>query len=153
MLKKMFIFCTILVSIVIVSQFVILDKNKKILADNPYQKTELHPKTIEQLTDKNYKNVTLPKELTAILQKEESVFVYFYTSTCTYCKKATPILVPMTQKKNIDLKMFNLLEFQEGWDDYKITKTPTIVHYQAGTETGRLEGLQSESDFERFLSP
>lgn len=152
MLKKMLIFCSIVLGVIIVSQFVILENNKKILADNPYEKDELHPKTIEQLKDNNYKNIILPQTLKHGIDDKEDHVIYFYTSTCTFCKKTTPLVVPMAEELGLDLKLFNLLEFEEGWDEYKIDKTPTIVYFKDGKEVNRTEGLKSESEFKDFLA-
>ena len=33
-------------------------------------------------------------------------------------KKQHPILTPMAEELGIDLVQYNLLEFEQGWDDY-----------------------------------
>ncbi|MNR68338.1 hypothetical protein D3C85_1928340 [compost metagenome] len=43
------------------------------------------------------------------------------------------------------MKQFNLEEFQDGWNNYKITSTPTLVYYKNGVEVDRIEGGVPES--------
>lgn len=151
MIKKMIIVCCVFLGIMFVSQVLIELKNKDLLIENPYGKKDLHPETIQQLKDENYQNIILPDELKEIINSGQEKVVYFYSSTCIYCKKTTSIVVPMTKELNIDLKLFNLLEFKSGWGEYQITKTPTIVHFKNGKEVKRIEGLQSEDEFQKFF--
>lgn len=51
----------------------------------------------------------------------------------------------------IDLKQFNLLEFEEGWDEYHIEATPTIVHFKNGQEVARIEGYYEEDVFRKWF--
>jgi len=128
-------------------------KQQKIadIGDNPYNKSDLKPATIELLDDPNYQNIILPEELDEMLDNKEDMIVYFFSSTCVYCKEATPILMPIAEEMNVDIKQFNLLEFEEGWDDYNINATPTLVRYEDGKEVERVEGLQSEEFFRELL--
>ena len=48
--------------------------------------------------------------------------------------------------------MFNLLEFEEGWDKYHIGGTPTIVHYENGKEAKRIEGYDEKAVFQDWFS-
>ncbi len=54
---------------------------------NPFGKEELHPATIDLLDDPNYQNIILPDELREALNNKETITVYFYSSTCEFCKK------------------------------------------------------------------
>ena len=56
----------------------------------------------------------------------------------TICKEATPILTPLAEELGIDLVQYNLLEFEQGWDDYDIEGTPTIVQFKDGKEVARI---------------
>lgn len=117
-------------------------KNKQALkdSDNPYGKDQLKQETIDQLNDPLYQNIIIPEDLDAMLENEETVTVFYYSPTCVYCQKATPVVVPITEELNIDMKKMNLLEFDK-MDYYDIEGTPTIVHYENGEEVGRVEGL------------
>src|SRR5699024_11943785 len=65
----------------------------------------------------------------------EAVMVYFYSPRCVYCQRTTPVLVPLTEELNIDMKKLNLLEFKDEWD---IESTPTLVHYEDRSEERRV---------------
>jgi thiol-disulfide isomerase/thioredoxin len=146
-MKKIVIFGAIIVALFAAISFMTSYQQQKKAEGNPFKKEKLHPATIEQLDDPNYQNIILPDELEKKLENKETVTVYFYSSTCPHCKKTTPIVVPLAKKMGIDLKMFNLLEFEEGWDKYKIEGTPTIVHYVDGKEVKRIDGYREEAVF------
>ncbi len=146
-MKKIIIFGTIIIALFAAIAWVTSYQQKEKVKNNPYKKEELHPATIEQLDDPNYKNLILPDELEKKLANKETVTVYFYSPTCPHCQKTTPIVVPLAKKMGIDLKLFNLLEFEDGWDKYHIDGTPTIVHYEHGKEVKRIDGYHEEAVF------
>ncbi|MGZ0084621.1 thioredoxin family protein [Caldibacillus thermoamylovorans] len=119
---------------------------------NIFHKSRLHPATVDQLDDPNYRNIILPAELKRELAAGKPLTVYFYSPLCPHCQRTTPIVVPLAKQLGIDLQLFNLLEFEEGWDDYHIDATPTIVHYEGGKETKRIEGYHDEQTFREFFS-
>lgn len=154
-LKKIIIFGSIIVILFGLLAFVTSYQNKQKIAEvgnNPYNKNDLDPATIELLDDPNYQNIILPKELDEKLKNEEDMIVYFFSSTCVYCKEATPILMPIAEKMNIHIDQFNLLEFPDGWDHYNIEATPTLVHFVNGKEVERVEGLQEEEAYKEILT-
>src|SRR4051794_23016014 len=127
-MKKVLIFLGIIIALFIALAVVTNMKNsEKVSENNPYGKDNLEQATIDLLGDENYQNIILPKELEKKLEDQEDVTVYFFASDCPYCKEATPILTPMVEELGIDLVQYNLLEFKQGWDDYIIESTPTIV--------------------------
>ncbi|MBA2871911.1 thiol-disulfide isomerase/thioredoxin [Anoxybacillus calidus] len=146
-MKKIVIFGAIILALFAAIAFTTSYQQQQKAEGNPFKKEKLHPATIEQLDDPNYQNIILPDELEKKLKNKETVTVYFYSSTCPHCKKTTPIVVPLAKEMGIDLKMFNLLEFEDGWDKYKIEGTPTIVHYVNGKEVKRIDGYREEAVF------
>ena len=58
----------------------------------------------------------------------------------------------MAEELGIDLVQYNLLEFEQGWDDYNIESTPTIVQFKDGKEVARIVGLQEEDVYRRWLT-
>ncbi|WP_227936948.1 thioredoxin family protein [Alkalihalobacillus deserti] len=118
---------------------------------NAFGKETLHPATIELKDNPNYQNIILPEELENELSKEEAVTVYFYSSTCQFCKETTPRLVPIANEKGVDLVQYNLLEFEDGWEKYDLTATPTVIHFEDGLEKGRLVGAATNEEFEQFF--
>src|SRR5690606_38195671 len=66
-------------------------------SDNTYDIREgkLSPLTRELLNDPNYQNIMLPEQLETMLDNKQSGFVYFFSSSCIYCKQTTPLLKPL----------------------------------------------------------
>lgn len=127
-------------------------KNEKAInsADNPYKKESLRQETIDQLDDPLYDNIIVPEDLDAKLANNEDITVYYYSPTCVYCQKTTPVVVPITEELNIDMKKMNLLEFDK-MAYYDIEGTPTIIHYENGEEVARISGERPEEEFRDFF--
>lgn len=125
--------------------------SKQNIADNPYGKSRLHNATVNQLDDPNYQNQILPDELESRLDNGEDLVVYFYSPECEYCREATPIVMETSQEQNVEVFLFNLLEFEEGWNEYDIQATPTLVYFKNGEEENGIVGLAEKEDYERFF--
>lgn len=144
-MKKLAIYLSIIIvlfgALFVINQQSNKAKNAK-FADNAYgiSPDKLNPETVKLLDDPNYQNLILPEQLKKKFDNKEDFFIYYYSSTCSHCKRTTPVLDPLTKELNIDVKQFNLEEFKQGWSDYKIQYTPTLVYYKAGKEVERLEG-------------
>ena len=110
--------------------------------DNPYgiREGKLSPLTREQLDNPNYQNIILPDELETMLDEKKSGFVFFFKPDCPHCVATVPILKPMIDELGIDMPMFNLLEFPEGWSDYNLEYTPSLVYFKDGQEADRIVG-------------
>ncbi|MFC4323881.1 thioredoxin family protein [Litchfieldia salsa] len=151
-MKKIIIFVSIIVVLFGGLAFATSYANKKAAEGNPYGKAKLNPATTKQLDDPNYQNQILPEELEESLKNNETLTVYFYSPTCAYCQQTTPILVPLVDDLGVDVKKLNLLEFEDGWQDFAINSTPTLIHYENGKEVKRIEGLQTEETFREWFS-
>lgn len=101
---------------------------------------KLKPETMAQLSDANYQNIIKPADLKSELNAKKDMFVYFFSTTCSHCIATTPVLNPVAKDAGVDLKQFNLWEYDTGWAEYKVTQTPTIVYYKGGKEVLRMEG-------------
>ncbi|AXR19670.1 thiol reductase thioredoxin [Bacillus thuringiensis] len=97
------------------------------------------------------KQITPDQLQSKILNKEHKV-VYFYQTNCQYCKNVTPIVIPMAEKMNINMEVINLEENPEGWKEFNIEGTPTIVNYKNGKEINRIEGEESEEMFKDWFN-
>lgn len=140
--------------ILFVALYVVVDyKNKQTIehAGNPYGKTSLKQETIDQLDDPLYQNQITPEDLDEKLANKENIVVYFYSPVCIYCLETTPMLVPLADELGVDIKKFNLYEFEEYKNKYDITGTPTLVYYENGKEIDRVRGAQSEEIFRDFF--
>lgn len=155
MRNKMLLILGVILLLFVSLYFVVDYKNKQAVdgTNNPYGKDTLAQETIDQLDDPNYQNQITPDALDELLDNGEDAFVYFYSPTCVYCQRTTPILVPLAEELNIDLKKHNLLEFEESWDTYNIDGTPTLIVYENGEEVDRISGEHSEEEFNEFLAP
>lgn len=100
----------------------------------------------------NKQNEIRVNELQNNLLKQDEKFIYFYQTNCSYCKKVSPIIIPMAKKLNIDMKILNLEEEQNGWNLFSIQGTPTIVHYKNGKEIDRIEGEYKEEEFKKWFN-
>lgn len=150
--KKVIVFSSILIllftGILAINNY----QQKEKLAGNPYQKNKLNQATIDQLDDPNYQNIILPDEMVQKIKDKESFTVYFYSPTCPHCQKTSPIIVPMASEMGIDLKLYNLLEFQEGWNQYQIEATPTVIYYENGKEVDRIVGTNAPEVFQSWFN-
>src|SRR5690625_1395049 len=140
--------------VLFVALYVAVDyQNKQTIehAGNPYGKDQLKQETIDQLDDPLYQNQIIPEDLDKKLANKEDVFVYFYSPVCIYCLETTPILVPLAEELDIDVKKLNLYEFAEQKNTYHIEGTPTLVYYENGEEVDRVNGAQTEEMFRAFF--
>lgn len=152
-MKKVIIFLAVI--IVLFAGVALLTKmqnEEKVSGDTQYNKDTLHPETVAQLDDPNYQNLILPEDLEQKLDNKEDVTVYFYSPTCSHCQRTTPIVAPLAKDMGVNLVQYNLLEFENGWDDYGIKETPTIVQYKDGKEVERIVGYQEKEVFEEWFN-
>lgn len=151
MKKNMIIFATALAVLIVVLIFVVNYQNTQQTEGNPYGKDNLEQATIDQLEDPLYQNQIQPDELEEQISSGEETTVYFYSPTCVYCQRTTPIVDPMAKELGVDMKKLNLLEFQDQGMKYQIQSTPTIVHYEDGEEVARIVGEQPVASFDSFF--
>lgn len=106
---------------------------------------------MKQLDDPHYQNLIMPDQLQKKLEEGEDVTVYFYSPTCPHCAETTPKLMPLAKEQNVDIQQFNLLEFEDGWNEYQIEYTPTLVHFENGKEKARIVGGQPPEKYKQFF--
>jgi thioredoxin 1 len=142
-MKKMMIYLSIIVVLFAGLYFINRAGDS---ADNPYgiPASKLNHATRQQFDDPNYQNIIVPKDLEKQIASKEETFVYFFSPLCSHCVRTTPVVGPLAKEIGVDLKQHNLLEFEDGWNKYKITGTPTIVVFKDGKETARIENGISE---------
>lgn len=150
-MKKIIIFGGIVVILFAAIAFLTSYQNQQQSEGNPFEKDRLHSETIDQLDDPNYQNIILPEELDEKMEAGESATIYFYSGQCESCVQASPVLVPKAEELGVDLELYNILEFEQGWGDYDIEGTPSVVHYENGEEIGRIVGLHDEETYEQFF--
>lgn len=153
MKNKMYVILSIILLLFVALYFVVDYKNNKAVnnSGNPYGKDKLKQETIDQLKDPLYQNQITPDKLEERLANKEDISVYFYSPTCVYCQRTTPVLVPLTEELDVDLLKFNLLEFEGQSNTYGIKSTPTLVHYKDGKEIARISGERTKDEFSAFF--
>ncbi|TWT11121.1 co-chaperone YbbN [Planomicrobium sp. CPCC 101079] len=151
-MKKMIAIAAVFVLIFGLIIFLTNQSNDKKLANNPYGTEDLEQPTIDQLDDENYQNIALPAEVNEKITSGEPTTVYFFSPTCPHCQATTPVLMPVAEDMAVDVMQYNLLEFEQGWTDYAIEATPTLVHYKDGKEVARWVGSQPKENIEQFFN-
>ena len=162
-MKKLLIYLSVIVALFAILFVLNMQSNKANYeayaeaANELYQTSpdKLDPDTLKQLDDPHYQNIILPDELSARLTNKENLLVYFFSPECPHCQASTPILMPMAEDMGVDIRQFNLLEFTEGWREYNIEYTPTLVYFQEGKEIDRFVGgiqdPQAQEQMKQFL--
>lgn len=126
--------------------------NDSKLANNPYDTEDLEQSTIDLLPDENYQSIALPDEVDEQVQSGEPTTVYFFSPECSHCIATTPILMPVAADMDVDVLQYNLLEYEQGWQDYRIEATPTLVYFEDGKEVARWVGSQPKENIEQFFN-
>jgi thiol-disulfide isomerase/thioredoxin len=151
-MKKIIIFSAIIIALFVAMAVVTnIQNNAKIGENNPYKTNDLQQATIDLLDDPNYQKIILPDQLEEKLDNNEDVTVYFFASDCPHCKVTTPVLMPLADEMGIEVVQYNLLEFQDGWNQYGIDGTPTLVRYEDGKEVARIDGSREEAVFRQWF--
>lgn len=150
MRKKMLIFIGVIVVLFATLYFVTSMKDK--------QATETDEQnTSDASKDSFYQNQIAPDELDDELDEDGDTFVYYYQPDCPHCQSVSPILIPMAEEDyDIDMKEFDLKEYDYKWNTYDIESTPTLVYYQDGEEVDRVNGAaetdeEIENKYQNFL--
>lgn len=151
-MKKLLIFAGIFIALFGGLAFVTNYQQTEKAEGNPYGKDKLNPATVDQLDDRNYQNIILPEEVDEKMDKKDDFVVYYFSPTCEHCKRTTPELMPAAKEAGVEINQFNLLEFEDGWQQYGIEATPTLVRYQDGKEVERVEGYNDGAYFKDLLS-
>ncbi|WP_040224841.1 thioredoxin family protein [Bhargavaea cecembensis] len=150
-MKKLLIIGGAVIVLLALLVFVNNQSNKSKLADSPYGDKQLKQSTIDQLDDPNYQNIILPDELEKRIESGDPVTVYFFSPECSHCQEMTPRLVPIVKDMDVDVVKYNVLEFEQGWNQYHIEGTPTLAHFEDGKEVDRIAGSQSDEAIRAFL--
>ncbi|CAG9613216.1 hypothetical protein BACCIP111899_02411 [Bacillus rhizoplanae] len=99
-----------------------------------------------------YTNKISLEDLQKNVKEKKDQTIYFYQTNCVHCQKVSPIIVPMAKDMNIDMKVIDLEKYPTGWDEFKITGTPTIIHFKEGKEVSRIEGEQPKDKFKEWFT-
>ncbi|SEQ94860.1 thioredoxin family protein [Piscibacillus halophilus] len=152
-MKKLIIFGVIIIALFAATAVLTnMAETEDVGEDNPYGKSTLDTETAALLDDPNYQNIITPDQLEEKLEAGEETTVYFFSPTCEYCREATPRLMPLADEMGVDVEQYNVLEFEEGWNEYGIEATPTLIHFEDGEEIARIKGAAPNEQFEEFFN-
>lgn len=150
-MKKLAIFGGIIVVVFALIIVLTNQANKSKLADSPYDKTDLKQSTIDLISDENYQNIIMPDQLKAKIDSGEPVTAYFFSPECVHCQELTPRLTPLAKENDIEIVKYNVLEYEQGWDDYLLEATPTLVYFKDGKEVSRMVGSEPNETIQAFF--
>lgn len=113
--------------------------------------TQTEEQTATQEEQNYYTNKISLSDIQKNNTEKKEQTIYFYQTGCHYCEKVSPIIVPMAKDMNIDMKVIDIANESQAWDDYKIEGTPTVIHFKDGNEVSRIKGEQTEETFEKWF--
>ena len=91
------------------------------------------------------------------LQKSKRVLALFYASWCPFCVRFLPIFNKNSSKQDVDLVLRVKVDdyYNSLWDDYSIETVPTVIFFDEGSVSRRLDGRFgygiSEQQFKELL--
>ncbi len=82
------------------------------------------------------------EELNALLEKTEKILVLFYATWCPYCVNFVPIFDKKIINYNVGNVIHVLLDDYDSqiWDDFDIEAVPTVISFEKGKVSKRLDG-------------
>ena len=150
-MKKLAIIGAIVVGLFAIIIVLTTMSNNSKLENNPYDKDDLNQATIDLLDDKNYQNIILPTALDEKIQSGEKTIAYLFRPDCVHCKSFTPKLMKVADELDLQIDQLNVLEYDDAWDQYRITATPTLIYFENGQEVARISGDYPEEDVRTFF--
>jgi thioredoxin 1 len=81
------------------------------------------------------------QQLDNMLFKNEKLLVLFYASWCSFCSRFVPVFDEKIEyfKKALTIRVL-LDDFDNQlWDDYEIESVPTIIYFEKGKVSKRLD--------------
>jgi len=115
--------------------------------DLPVQRKESPMREIESQND-----------LMSILRSNRRVFTLFYATWCPFCRTFLPVFERQAQKN--DATRFLRVKIDDEanplWEEYEIEVVPTVILFDGGEVTARLDGTLgrglSEEQLKDFLN-
>ena len=150
-MKKLAIIGAIVVGLFAIIIVLTTMSNNSKLANNPYDTDDLDQATIDLLDDENYQNIILPAALDEKIQSGEKTIAYMFSPLCSHCKNFTPKLMSVASDVDLQIDQLNVLEYDDAWDKYLLTGTPTLIYFENGQEVTRISGDYPEDDIRAFF--
>lgn len=83
------------------------------------------------------------EDLNEQLKKNERILALFYASWCPYCKAFIPVFNKKISGFKAAVVVHVLLDDFDNplWDDYDIDAVPTVIYFEKGKVSRRLDGV------------
>lgn len=103
-------------------------------------------------TQKYYTEVN-PNELSQLIEKKESIIVFFKQDGCPHCEQVNPIVNEYAKKKKIKVYSVTINKYKTSQviKKYNIPGTPVLSLYKKGKEKARLVGGFTKEKFGKFI--
>ncbi len=123
-----------------------VENTEAALQINPGSNAEVDPEVLQLFNTENDKLI-LPDELETLLVEEEIFSIYFFSPTCPSCAGSAPSIVEASEEIGVPMRMYDLVEFEEGNEQFKIEEAPTVIVFEDGVEITRFEGHETEEEY------
>ncbi len=89
----------------------------------------------------NMKKVVSKKELDSELKANKNVLALFYSTWCPYCMRFFPAFKDQASKKGFENIIHVILDDDDDplWDEYGIAAVPTVIYFEDGKVSKRLD--------------
>ena len=95
--------------------------------------------------------VKCEKDLQEALKAKDKAIALFYASWCPYSRRFLPIFEEHTKKKKGEYLKVMLDEMEDVAEKYDIDVYPTVLFFEKGKVTKRLDGIPGEGLDEGLL--
>ena len=97
-------------------------------------------------------NITKDNFQQEVQAASQTVLVDFWATWCGPCQMMGPILEELaTKHSEIKVGKINVDEQLELAQRYGVRSIPTLIRFENGKETARMEGVQSKETLEQML--
>ncbi len=124
-----------------------IEKSEGALQINPGGNAEIDPEVLQAFTNTSNDKLISHDELEVLLVDGETFSIYFFSPTCPSCAGTVPSIVEASEEIGIPMRMYDLVEFEEGNEQFEIIKAPTVIVFEAGEEITRFEGHDIEEEY------
>ena len=95
--------------------------------------------------------IDIEKELDNVLNDKGRVFVLFYSSWCPFCERFLPIFEKFAEDKTRNCLFVEIDDNESLSEKYFIDVVPTIILFEKGKISKRLDGVQGKGLTENQL--
>lgn len=104
------------------------------------------------LSDFTIEEVTDDEVFERLVQREDSIFVYYFSPTCPYCVEAEPIITQVAEDTDVRIVKVNVSSSLSIAKKYSVKSVPSVVEYREGQEVKRIEGAQNYTNYHIFFT-